>query len=411
MRRFIEFLTALLIGVVVVSCSVSDEPESTGWNEPQSRSVEQGNTDEGRFDNTPFQWDYTISSDSSERCSGIALFPVKVDSTLSKISTFDTRPPIDGEHNYVADILVTDPNIVYVGAAYPESEFAGDFGKEILYPRNPIDVYTNFPDAYIDEITRETGSIGYKLFMKNVLRSEEYMNYLSTKGREGFEFSCSQYYSYSDIEKAFATNAGLGKIFSAKVKSNSNKTNIQSRLLGQLISKNFTVSMDLPTKSFFKDASYDQSADNPVFIRSITYGKIAILAIESEYSFEEVKKAIEASVTFNIFSAGGNYDSKDIEILQKSTITIYVISDNTDGNVNQYFSSIDEIKNAFKVSYSQYSPGLPIICKGYYTKDHSVFKIGIPVPTNPGGSNKGNGSNRGSGSRHPGAGSGTGGRH
>ncbi len=400
LMHLFKVITVIFMLLITVACSTLDEPEVQIVD-----NIKDTNTVNGRFDEKPFKWDYIISTDSIDDLVGlINIYPVKVEKQSRSISD---RPGI-GTTNLVSDILVTDPNIIYVGAAFPESEFAGDFDKEILYHRNPIDIYTNFPDAYIDEITKETGSIGYKLFMKNVLRSQEYINYINNKGREGFEFYCSQYYSYSDIEKAFATNSSLGKIFSTKVQSSSTKTNVKSRLLGQLISKNFTVSMDLPTKSFFKDASQDQSADNPVFIRSITYGKIAILAIESEYSFEEVKKAIEASVTFNIFSAGGNYTSKDMEILQKSTITIYVISDNTDGNVNQYFSSIDEIKNAFKVSYSQYSPGLPIICKGYYTKDHSVFKIGIRVPNNP---NTGSGSDRGTGGRHQGAGSVSGGRH
>lgn len=161
--------------------------------------------------------------------------------------------------------------------------------------------------------------------MKEVLRSQEYKNYLTSKARESMSFSCTEFYSYSDIEKAFATNSGLGSIFSAKVKSNSKKTNIKSRLLGQLISKNFSVTMDLPSSGFFKDRNNDYSSENPVFIRSISYGKIALLAIESEYSFEEVKKALEAGIKFKIFSAGGNYTSKDVEILQKSTITIYVI--------------------------------------------------------------------------------------
>ena len=50
--------------------------------------------------------------------------------------------------------------------------------------------------------------------------------------------------------------------------------------------------MDLPSSGFFKDRNNDYSSENPVFIRSISYGKIALLAIESEYSFEEVKKGI-----------------------------------------------------------------------------------------------------------------------
>ena len=162
--------------------------------------------------------------------------------------------------------------------------------------------------------------------------------------------------------------------------------------------------MDLPVNGFFKDRSFDNSPLNPVFVRSISYGKIALLAIESEYSFEEVKKAIEAGIKFNIFSTGGSYTSKDVEILQKSTITIYVISDNSDGNVSNFFSSLDEIKNAFTISYTEYNPGLPIMCKGYYTKDFSIFNIKVPIPQNNNNNDTGNGGSRPGGSgRHPGA--------
>lgn len=386
-----KVITVIFMLLITVACSTLDEPEVQIVD-----NIKDTNTVNGRFDEKPFKWDYIISTDSIDDSVGlINIYPVKVEKQSRSISD---RPGL-GTTNPVSDILVTDPNIIYVGAAFPESEFGGGFGKEILYERNPIDIATSFPDSYIGEITRPTGSIGYKLFMKEVLRSQEYKNYLTSKARESMSFSCTEFYSYSDIEKAFATNSGLGNIFSAKVKSNSKKTNIKSRLLGQLISKNFSVTMDLPSSGFFKDRNNDYSSENPVFIRSISYGKIALLAIESEYSFEEVKKALEAGIKFKIFSAGGNYTSKDVEILQKSTITIYVISDNTEGDANQYFSSLDEIQNAFKVSYSQYAPGLPIICKGCYTKDHSVFNIYVPVPRDPGNTNGGRHSGGGTG-RH-----------
>ena len=72
--------------------------------------------------------------------------------------------------------LISDPNIIYVGAAFPESEFGKNFSKELVYPRNPIDISTSFPDSYIGEITKETGGLGYKKFLKEVLKSAEYKN-------------------------------------------------------------------------------------------------------------------------------------------------------------------------------------------------------------------------------------------
>lgn len=137
--------------------------------------------------------------------------------------------------------------------------------------------------------------------------------------------------------------------------------------------------MDLPPKGFFKNKSYDTCADNPVYIRSLTYGKVAVLTIESEYTFEEVKKAIEAGVKYNLISASTNFTAKDKEILQKATFTICVISD--DSTVTQYFDSFDKIKEIFKISFSENNYGLPIYCKGYYTKDNSIFKVSTRIST------------------------------
>ena len=37
----------------------------------------------------------------------------------------------------------------------------------------------------------------------------------------------------------------------------------------------------------------------------------------------------------------------------KSTITLYLISDDTQGEANQFFNSLDDIKNAFKINFIQ----------------------------------------------------------
>lgn len=359
----------------------------------------------GRFDSEPFQWDYFISTNPEKKSSDeFVVYPVKIQEDATPLTRSNTnrrrgetgsssrrpggtRPggtrPSYTDSTTTSNILISDPNIIYVGVAFPESEFGKNFSKELLYPRNPIDISTSFPDSYIGEITKETGSLGYKKFLKEVLKSSEYKNFIQNGGRESLDFQCTEFFSYSDISKAFSSNAGLANIFSAKVQSNSHKTNIKSRLLGQLISKNFTVTMEVPANGFFKDKSKDSSSENPVYVRSISYGKIALLAIESEYSFEEVKKAVEAGIKWKIFNAGGSFSAKDTEILQKSTITLYLISDDTKGEANQFFNSLDDIQRAFKINYSESNFGLPIFCKGFYTKDNSIFKITTSQSTRP----------------------------
>ncbi len=391
LKQFL-YLSILIAGLTLLSSCSEDESINILSQEHSDQIITRSITEEGRFDNTNFQWDYFFSTDSSKSSSDeVIVYPVKIkEDTLASTRAVSTdRRSTSGRTDYrnnggsrrpgvsssTSNILISDPNIIYVGAAFPESEFGNNFSKELLYPRNPIDISTSFPDSYIGEITKETGGLGYKIFLKEILKSSEYKNFIQKGGRESLDFQCTEYFSYTDIEKAFSSNAGLAKIFSAKVQSNSRKTNIKSRLLGQLISRNFTVTMEVPANGFFKDKSKDTSPENPVYIRSISYGKIALLSIESEDSFEEVKKAVEAGVKWKIFSAGGNFSSKDTEILQKSTITLYLISDDTTGEANQFFNSLDDIKNAFKIDYSESNFGLPIFCKGYYTKDNSVFTL------------------------------------
>ena len=392
MKAKVFILLAVLAILMLPSCNEGIEPVMPISEDSMLTRSSDNTEDEGRFENEPFKWDYSFSTDSCLEDNLVLVYPLET--SEANDSTFNsnrrirptTRPGSGGggEHRTGSStttdqMLIVDPNIVYVGAAFPESTFAKDYSKELLYPRNPIDIYTNFPDPYIGEITKETGALGYKRFLKEVIRSSEYKSFLQGGGREGLDFQCTEFFSYSDIEKALASNAGFAKIFSAKVQSNSKKTNIKSRLFAQLISRNFTVTMDLPPKGFFKNKSYDTCADNPVYIRSLTYGKVAVLTIESEYTFEEVKKAIEAGVKYNLISASTNFTAKDKEILQKATFTICVISD--DSTVTQYFDSFDKIKEIFKISFSENNYGLPIYCKGYYTKDNSIFKVSTRIST------------------------------
>lgn len=395
-KNLLNYGVMIMILAAITSCSEENEPEMFFLEENLPTRAIELNHEEGRFDNEPFKWDYTFSTDSIQGNDGLYIYPVEilepndVQSYSTNRGSSTNRPeggwsentrPGTGTSITTDQMLLTDPNIVYVGAAFPESTFAKDYSKEILYPRNPIDVYTNFPDPYIGEITKETGALGYKKFLKEIIRSSEYKAFIQGGGREGLDFQCTEFFSYSDIEKALSSNAGFAKIFSAKVQSSSKKTNIKSRLFAQLVSRNFTVTMDVPAKGFFKDKSHDTDPQNPVYIRSLSYGKIAIMAIESEYTFEEVKKAIEAGVKFNLFSGGANFTAKDKEILQKSTCTICVISD--ESTITQYFDSFDKIKDIFKISYSENHYGLPIYCKGFYTKDNSIFKVttgGSPAP-------------------------------
>lgn len=415
------FLIALFAMTILGACSNEDDLDSI--------VISQENTEadvQGRFDNTPFQWDYTYSTDKVADDKQIYigdLMQAGTEETVMTRSTTDRRsserpssyrrPGTDRptlgapDQNYRdADIFISNPIPVYLGAAFPEKEFGNSFKPEILYPRSPVDVIFNFPRPFIGEVTKENGSIGYKKLLTQALDSKEYELFLKGGVKESFEFMCTEYFSYSDIEKAFSANARLAGIFSTKIKNNTKSVNVKSRLFGQLISKNFTVSIDIPTNGFFKDKTKDTAPENPVYVYSMTYGKVAFLSVESEYSFEQVKTAVEAGIKYKIFSAGGSFSKSDMEIISKSRITLFIIADD-DPNGHTFYT-LDNITNSFNLSYSLYNPGYPVFCQGNYTKDNSAFYLKASSTSTDGGRVSSEITSGGSHSRRDGGGSSSG---
>lgn len=89
----------------ISSCSEYNEPElSYSDVEPTTRSSDPFQ-EEGRFDNEPFNWDYSFSTDSLQDIEGLAIYPVEtVDSAetskrlVSRGRT--TRPGGSGTGNH-----------------------------------------------------------------------------------------------------------------------------------------------------------------------------------------------------------------------------------------------------------------------------------------------------------------------
>lgn len=108
----------------------------------------------------------------------------------------------------------------------------------------------------------------------------------------------------------------------------------------------------------------NENLENPVYIRSVTYGKTAYFVIESQYSYKEVEEAVKSKLSL------GNA-AKGTEILKNSTITLFVVSDNRQtANVYTSFQNLDKF---LETPFNEHLYGYPIYCQGVYTKDNTIF--------------------------------------
>lgn len=318
--------------------SACDKDEANNGKDKPLPPIPSETPVDGRFDNENFKWDYIFT-------------------TATEDDVFIGDKFISVENRY----LITPPSL-YVGAVYREKDFATSFRSEITAPRNPIDIIFDFTRPFTGSINREYGSLGYKELLSNSLDSKEYKEYIKDR-HSPYDVKLVEIYSYEDIHKVFlASDEKLGELLSKEVEKDSWIKGIKSRLVGEISSKSFTVYMDYPVNGFFKDKNMDDNVDNPVYIRSISYGKAAFFVIESKFSYKEVEVAILSK--FSLSDAAVRNEA----VLKESTITLFTVSNNIQtAKIHSDFRDLDIFLNT---SFQELSYGYPIYCQGVYTKDN-----------------------------------------
>jgi thiol-activated cytolysin len=194
-----------------------------------------------------------------------------------------------------------------------------------------------------------------------------------------------QVHSEQQLNMALGVQAswGLG-VASLKTSFSFSDKQVRSRYLVKYTQTYYTVDLDAPqSPSALLDAevtlndvkSQMDDARPPVYVSSITYGRMVLFTFESEYSAEEMGAALE-------FAYSGGYDvSGQVsvtykDILSKSKITAFILGGNAATavtTIDSYDKLIDFIKSGG--NYSKESPGAPIAYKLNYLKDNSPARM------------------------------------
>lgn len=149
-------------------------------------------------------------------------------------------------------------------------------------------------------------------------------------------------------------------------------------MFARVVQKNFAMIMDYPYDGNIflnNDDLQGVLSDSPVYVNSIIFGRMAIIAIESDYSFNELKAAVKASFSAGVVGGEINISAEYKKILQESTMRLFV-----SGGIGQDVAKIVEGYNEFNnfiVNGGEFTkdvPGVPIFFTANYAEDNSVFR-------------------------------------
>lgn len=254
---------------------------------------------------------------------------------------------------------VASPPPVYVGAVFPEGSFAASFDREVTHLKHPVGLTFDFPNPYLTSMD-EVKESGYWKKMKEVLRSEEYKSYTFPKSPYRVQFA--ELDSLSHVEACFPDNKRFGHEFEKVGRQWLKMKGVKSLLLGRIIFKGFTVSMDVPARGLFVDKTL--KTDEWVYVRILTYGATAYCLIASEYSSSDMMEALKTSFVLDKDRPG--------EVLSRSQIVLLTVSDiSQEAGVFTAFEDLNRFIHNPLGDGAAY--GYPIFCKGFYTKDNRAF--------------------------------------
>ncbi|MBS5529092.1 MAG: thiol-activated cytolysin family protein [Prevotella sp.] len=209
----------------------------------------------------------------------------------------------------------------------------------------------------------------------NSFREATSSDNFSGKQIEEFEYDLKQFSRYSEMKLAFGANVNIANILKIDVSANSDKIKHNTGLFARVCQKNFSVIMDYPEDgNIFANNDDITKYPDAVYINSITYGRMAVIAIESDSSYNAIKTAFKAALTAEKINGELSIDTNSKKILQEADITIYIKGGNGE-DVVKTIGGFDEFKQ-FIVNggtFSSEAPGVPIFISANYASDNSSF--------------------------------------
>ncbi|HVI48589.1 MAG TPA: thiol-activated cytolysin family protein [Chitinophaga sp.] len=202
----------------------------------------------------------------------------------------------------------------------------------------------------------------------------------------GYSFNMERFTAYDELKLAFGSNVKTGALFFKKENTTTEtRTKIAKRsgIYVKFVQKNFTLDLDLPDKgNLMQDTVNLQGLSKyfPVYVSSITYGRMGILAIESDSSYEATYEAYNTAFKALFVSGTNTLTTEQKRIIDQADMRIYLVGTDGDGSVQTVRGLDAFLALATKGrTFSPSAPGIPIYCSLSYLGDNSIVKTRFKV--------------------------------
>lgn len=271
---------------------------------------------------------------------------------------------------------------MYPGSIVSADSVLTGLFTQIVLPRNPATISVSLENLAGGKtaVVKEPSLSAYRDALASILDAE-----ITGSTPANLYSEIEEVHSEEQLNMALGVQAswGLG-LASVKTSFDWSKQETRSRYVVRYTQGYYTVDLDAPgspSELFHPtvrledvQAKMDETRP-PVYVSSVTYGRMVVFTFESEYSAQEMGAALEFAYSGGVDVAGDvSVTYKDI--ISKSKITAFILGGNA-GTAVETIDSYEALVNFIKTggNYSRESPGAPIAYKLAYLKDNSPARM------------------------------------
>lgn len=254
--------------------------------------------------------------------------------------------------------------------------------------RNPITIYANFPTDSISVTGLPSIPLQAK-YLRDALKAG------SGTQIQSFTYQMTQFKRISELQKSFGVNFNIGKIFNVNYLDTTSFAHYQTVVNAEIVQENFALNIEPPIYGPFLKNTVDMSqfgGVQPLIVSSITYGRKGILIMESDSTFESVRKTLSVSFTlaanlfggsdttgfFSKYSAtlGLHLTKAQKDIIQNSKTYVYIIGADGSTVVQAVVGGLEGFAKAIAGGggFSASNPGVPLYYNLNYLNDFGTFR-------------------------------------
>ncbi|MGV0923449.1 thiol-activated cytolysin family protein [Empedobacter tilapiae] len=238
---------------------------------------------------------------------------------------------------------------------------------------NPVRVSLSIPATnYEAGFTMEQPSLSSLRTLVN-----EYLKTANFSQNGQLSYSIEQFSSYDELKVAFGSNVDTRKLF--------NKQSTTENQYGHMIAKrtgfyvkfyqtSFTLDMDIPNGSLVKDRNFDDGGVEPVYVSSISYGRMGVLAIETDEYSEEASKIINTTFSKLFKSGNSTFSKEELKLINSADFKLLLLGGNANTAVQTFKGYEAFVQHISQGIFTKESPGVPIFCSYSYLNDNSPVK-------------------------------------